>query len=226
VICLIAAGERQAEIIRKVAFELADFQAYRIFKALARHSHTKRGGGIYTSQDLLEMPSIQQQQRDIEQSPHIDEMGMYGFFRTYYEGASGEEEVSSILSRPINEDESKFLVRLMDKHSQGAVAYEEFLDFILPRTKKRFSQAFVKKVTKKRCAAADISAGMSRFDVSYDAICSLCRLFEKEVELFRMVSKLIKKVSQTLKGGADTINNSASGANTLQISDVFQAMDV
>lgn len=53
---------------------------------------------------------------------------------------------------------------------------------------------------------------MSRFEVSYDAICSLCRLLEKEVELFRMVSKLIKKVSKS----ADTL---------LQISDVFQAMD-
>jgi hypothetical protein len=35
---------------------------------------------------------------------------------------------------------------------------------------------------------------MKKFDVSYDAICSLCRLFEKEVELFRMIAKLIKKV--------------------------------
>ena len=53
---------------------------------------------------------------------------------------------------------------------------------------------------------------MSRFEVSYDAICSLCRLLEKEVELFRMFSKLIKKVSKS----ADSL---------LQISDVFQAMD-
>lgn len=35
---------------------------------------------------------------------------------------------------------------------------------------------------------------MRKFDVSYDAICSLVRLFEKEVELFRMVSKLIRRV--------------------------------
>lgn len=89
---------------------------------------------------------------DVNEDPSfvIDEMGMYGFFRSYYEGASGEEELSSILSRPITEDESKFLVRLMDRQCQGAVSYEEFLDFILPRTKKRFSQAFVKKVTKKK----------------------------------------------------------------------------
>lgn len=55
----------------------------------------------------------------------IDEQGMHGFFRSYYEGASGEEETSSILRRPITEDESKFLVRLMDKQSQGYVTYEE-----------------------------------------------------------------------------------------------------
>jgi hypothetical protein len=80
----------------------------------------------------------------------IDEQGMYGFFRSYYAGASGEEETSSILRRPINEDESKFLVRLMDRQTQGFVTYEEFLDFILPRTKKRFSNAFVRKVSKKK----------------------------------------------------------------------------
>ena len=86
-----------------------------------------------------------------------------------------------------------------------------FLDFILPRTKKRFSHAFVRKVTKRACPKAHEE--ISRFDVSYDAICSLCRLLEKEVELFRMVSKLIKKVSKTQEG------------TLLQISDVFQAMD-
>lgn len=42
---------------------------------------------------------------------------------------------------------------------------------------------------------------MKKFDVSYDAICSLCRLFEKEVELFRMISKLIKKVVLTYSDG-------------------------
>lgn len=80
----------------------------------------------------------------------------------------------------------------------------------------------MKKVTKKKaCAKSDggVSAGMSRYEVSYDAICSLCRLFEKEVELFRMVSKLIKKVSQQLALNTDTMNS--QGANTLQISDVF-----
>jgi hypothetical protein len=35
---------------------------------------------------------------------------------------------------------------------------------------------------------------MKKFDVSYDAICSLVRLLEKEVELFRMVSKIIRRV--------------------------------
>ena len=55
----------------------------------------------------------------------IDELGMYGFFRSYYENASGEEEINSILTKPITEDESKFLVRLMDKKCQGYVTYEE-----------------------------------------------------------------------------------------------------
>lgn len=76
----------------------------------------------------------------------------------------------------------------------------------MPRTKKRFSQAFVKKVSKRDkskskydhlnpSTALQNKLMMKKFDVSYDAICSLCRLFEKEVELFRMISKLIKKVA-------------------------------
>lgn len=80
-----------------------------------------------------------------------------------------------------------------------------FLDFILPRTKKRFSAAFIKKVSKKESIH-------ERFNVSYDAICSLLRLFEKEIELFRMISKLIKKI----------INGYFINQQTLlQISDVF-----
>jgi hypothetical protein len=102
-----------------VAFELNDFQAYRIFRALASyHQHSDNaaansGGGMYL-----------RRKHDAEVEV-IDEASMYGFFQSYYEGASGKEEISSILARPISEDESKFLVRLMDRNSQGYVTYEE-----------------------------------------------------------------------------------------------------
>lgn len=52
-------------------------------------------------------------------------MGLYGFFRSYYENASGEEELTSILTKPVTEEECKFLIRLMDKKSQGFINYEE-----------------------------------------------------------------------------------------------------
>jgi hypothetical protein len=55
----------------------------------------------------------------------INDSSMHGFFTAYYQDASGQEEISSILSKPITEDESRFLVRLMDKNSQGYVTYEE-----------------------------------------------------------------------------------------------------
>lgn len=48
-------------------------------------------------------------------------MGLYGFFKKYYEGTNTEDEIS----RKIDEEESKFLVRIMDKNSQGYVTYEE-----------------------------------------------------------------------------------------------------
>jgi Ca2+-binding EF-hand superfamily protein len=50
---------------------------------------------------------------------------MHGFFQSYYQGASGKEEISSILKKEIDEQEAKFLVRLMDRNSQGYVTYEE-----------------------------------------------------------------------------------------------------
>ena len=55
----------------------------------------------------------------------INDSSMHGFFTSYYEGASGEEEISRFLTKPITEDESRFIVRLMDKNSQGYVTYEE-----------------------------------------------------------------------------------------------------
>jgi len=36
----------------------------------------------------------------------INDSSMHGFFTSYYQGASGEEEISSILNKPITEDES------------------------------------------------------------------------------------------------------------------------
>ena len=118
--CLVAAGERQAEIIRKVAFEVNDFQAYRVFRALASHHHhfvpdpaldpdmQPGGNNMYLRNRNSDMPQA---------AEVINDSSMHGFFNAYYEGASGEEELSSILSKPITEDESRFLVRLMDKNS-------------------------------------------------------------------------------------------------------------
>lgn len=51
-------------------------------------------------------------------------MGLYGFFNKYYEGTNTEDD-----SRKIDEEESKFLVRIMDKNSQGYVTYEEYFQF-------------------------------------------------------------------------------------------------
>ena len=97
---------------------MADFQAYRIFRALARHSHLKGPSRHYESDEQLTLGVIGEEEV-------IDDLGLYGFFQSYYDNASGEEEVSSILTKPITEEESKFLIRLMDKKSQGFITYEE-----------------------------------------------------------------------------------------------------
>ena len=112
------------------------------------------------------------------------------------------------------------------------LSHYRFLDFILPKTKKRFSQGFVKKVSKRQQRKSSLAGGdapedndnshaklmMKKFDVSYDAICSLTRLFEKEVELFRMISKFIRRVIFGLQ-------KKHGQAELLQISDIYSAMD-
>jgi len=40
-----------------------------------------------------------------------------------------------------------FLVNLMTDHSSTKVSYEQFLDFTLPKTKKKITQKLVNKIT-------------------------------------------------------------------------------
>jgi hypothetical protein len=97
-VCLVAAGERQAEIIRKVAFELNDFQAYRIFRALASyHHHFVPDPAIDADLQPGGSDNMYLRKKQDAEVEVINDSSMHGFFKAYYEGASGEEEISSIL---------------------------------------------------------------------------------------------------------------------------------
>lgn len=56
-------------------------------------------------------------------------------------------------------------------------------------------------------------------ECSYDAICSLARLFEKEVEMMRMINKRIRAYSMSKKG-------KQRQKGLLEVADLFKAMDV
>ena len=82
-----------------MAFELNDFQAYRIFRALAsHHSHFQP-----IHEPDSESNSMYLRRKSEPESEVINEQSMLGFFQSYYEGASGKEEISSILKKEINE---------------------------------------------------------------------------------------------------------------------------
>eukprot|EP00347_Sterkiella_histriomuscorum_P020366 403338084 len=147
------------------------------------------------------MSSILQHQlpSDKPQNQHeivIDDRSLFCFFKKAFQ--------PEILESDILDSESKFLIKITDTQNSGTVQYEDFLSFILPRTKKKFSKNILKKVRKHLNPSSQ---------KSYDAICSIGRLFEKEVEILRLIQAQIKKYQRKYK-------------NELQISDLFSAMDL
>jgi len=62
--------------------------------------------------------------------------------------------------------------------------YFRFLTFILPKTKKKFSRSILRKVKRHEKVSSK---------KSYDSICSIGRLLEKEIEILRLLSQSIKK---------------------------------
>ena len=63
----------------------------------------------------------------------------------------------------------------MSDTNQTSTSYEQFLDFVIPRTKKRITKKLILKIKQQ---PPQVSEHMK---CNYDAICSLARLFECEV---------------------------------------------
>lgn len=65
----------------------------------------------------------------------------------------------------------------MTDNNSTKVSYEQFLDFIIPRTKKRITQSLVNKIKQ-----SDLALKNGRNpQVHYDSICVLGKLFECEI---------------------------------------------
>ena len=100
----------------------------------------------------------------------------------------------------------------MTDNNQSQINYEQFLDFIIPKTKKRITKKLLTKISK---VQEPLVRGKAQ-KVKYDAVCSLAKLFECEVQVMKKIQKQIVRFHQ----------RSADRQLDLQIAQLFQAVDM
>lgn len=93
------------------------------------------------------------------------------------------------LKTVITERQCTFLVNLMTDNNQSCINYEQFLDFIIPRTKKKITKSLIVKI---RQHTEPLVNGKIRKS-NYDAVCSLAKLFECEIQVMKKIQRQIVK---------------------------------
>ena len=73
----------------------------------------------------------------------------------------------------------------MTDNNSSRVTYEQFLDFIIPRTKKKITQKLVNKIKQSDAA---LKNGRHQ-QVHYDGICVLGKLFECEIQVMKKIQR-------------------------------------
>jgi len=107
----------------------------------------------------------------IEQSHGLDEQAIFCYFKLKLQHGTLKSELT--------ERQCSFLINLMSDTNQTSTSYEQFLDFVIPRTKKRITKKLILKIKQQPPQVTSILS--EHFKCRYDAICSLARLFECEV---------------------------------------------
>ena len=113
----------QAEIIRKVLFELPDFSAFQLFQEI--QNGTQGTGGDYPRDPNRLMNTL-------------DDRSLCHFFQYCLQ--------PDTLVSEITERECTFLVSLLSENGRNFVTYEQFLEFILPRSTKKITKRLYGKI--------------------------------------------------------------------------------
>jgi Ca2+-binding EF-hand superfamily protein len=92
------------------------------------------------------------------------------------------------LKNELTERQCNFLVNLMVDNNHSEVSYEQFLEFILPRTKK-MTKGLVNKIRQTKLVLDRGKLAKCK----YNAVCTLAKLFECEVQVMKQIQKLIAK---------------------------------
>ena len=114
-------------------FELPNFQAYHIYQQIRKgaFSHSQRQRELTEDGSLKEFPKTK--------AKGIDDLQIFSFFKSNLQPGTLKQELTA--------RHAAFLVNLMTDHSSTKVSYEQFLDFTLPKTKKKITQKLVNKIT-------------------------------------------------------------------------------
>ena len=174
----------QAEIIRKVLFELPSFSAFQLYQEI------KNGPKIFTerTKQIAMDGSIVEYPRDPRQGGDdytgIFDRSLFVFFTCNLQPGT--------LKSDISEKQCTFLINLMTDNNQTVVSYEQFLDFILPRTKKKITRGLLAKIKQVQHPLRNGKGPKS----GYDAICSLAKLFECEIQVMKKIQRQIAKFHQ------------------------------
>lgn len=84
----------------------------------------------------------------------------------------------------------------MTDNNQSVVTYEQFLDFIIPRTKKKITKTLVDKIKQTRLALDHGQVAKCK----YNAVCTLAKLFECEIQVMKKIQKQIVKYHSRQRG--------------------------
>ena len=76
------------------------------------------------------------------------------------------------------------------------MSYEQFLDFIIPRTKKKITRRLIGKIKQTQ---PSLHKGKAKNKSGYDAVCSLAKLFECELSVMKKIQRQVAKFNQKQK---------------------------
>ena len=119
--------------------------------------------------------------RGEQEARELDDRAIFCYFRL--------KLTADTLKHDFTDKQCTFLVNLMTDNSKTNVSYEQFLNFIIPRTKKSITPVLISKIKQ-----TDLPLENGRpAKCNYDAICALGKLFECEVQIMKKIQRQIAK---------------------------------
>ena len=149
---------------------MKDFGAYQLYQEI------RNGARVYDKPTVVLNHEGQMQEFEPDSHRELQELergitfkAFYSYFRTNLSPGTLKSELT--------EQQCNFLVNIMTDNNQSFVSYEQFLDFIIPWTKKKITKKLVNKIKQKNLT---LDHGQLK-KCKYNAVCTLAKLFECEV---------------------------------------------